>query len=475
MRGGSVKRVFLILHDLSLLLLLLSLPVLSKAQHEEPSITLVRYDEDYSYLRSSANRTGKWWEPLKFIPLTEKTYLTLGNEFRLRFESITNDNWGLGKDDAYLWLRLLPYADLHALDSIRLFGQLVMAEAIDREPLTPLDENRVDFLQFFGDLAVPAGNSGTLTLRGGRQLFSYGSGRLVDVRYGPNVPRPFDAVKAVLQNGSWRVDTFYSSPVAVDTGSFDDKSDNDSRFWGAYLTRMLTGTFGSTKNESAGLDMYYLGLDRTSAAFNQATGDELRHTLGTRFFGIAQDWDWDLEGFYQFGKFASGDIRAWSFASHVGYTFRHLCFSPRAGLKANVISGDENADDSDIETFNPLFPKGKYFGELTPLGPQNLLNMQLDLSLSLTEKWKFLFTVAPYWRYSTDDAIYDIGGNVVRPGGSSDERFVGIVWEPVLSCQFSRHLEGLISYSQFHAGDFIKETGQDKTIRFVGLELLFRF
>jgi hypothetical protein len=178
--------------------------------------------------------------------------------------------------------------------------------------------------------------------------------------------------------------------------------------------------------------------------FNRTAGDELRHTLGARFFGKGQNWDWDIEGFYQSGQFASGNIRAWSFASHLGYTFRHLRFSPRAGLKANIISGDENPDDKGIETFNPLFPKGKYFGELTPLGPQNLINIHLDLSLSLTDKWKFLFRVVPYWRYSSDDAIYDLGGNVVRPAGSSFARFIGVVWEPVLGYQFSRILEGLL-------------------------------
>jgi hypothetical protein len=216
-----------------------------------------------------------------------------------------------------------------------------------------------------------------------------------------------------------------------------------------------------------------LGRDR--AVFNGRAGDELRHTFGARFFGKADSLDWDIEGFYQFGRFASGDIRAWSFASHVGYVFRHLRFSPRVGLKANVISGDKNPNDSDIETFNPLFPKAKYFGELTPLGPENLINGHLDLSLSLIDKWNFLFSVVPYWRYSSDDAIYDIGGNIVRPGGGSTAHFIGVIWEPVLSYQFSRILEGLVSYSQFLAGDFIRETGPDKTIRFVGMELLFKF
>jgi len=312
-------------------------------------------------------------------------------------------------------------------------------------------------------------------VRGGRQLFSYGSGRLVDVRYGPNVLRPFDAAKAIVKNGQWRFDAFYGNPVAVDTGPFDDKTSNESRFWGVYLTRTFQEMFASAENGSAGIDTYYFGLDRDEAVFNKTAGDELRHTVGARFFGKARNWDWDLEGFYQFGRFASGDIRAWSIASHMGYTFRHLLFSPRAGLKANVISGDEDADDKNTETFNPLFPKGKYFGELTPLGPQNLINMQLDLSLSLTDKWGFLFSVTPYWRYSSDDAIYDLGGNVVRPGGGSSAHFIGVMWEPVLSYRFSRILEGLISYSQFHAGDFIRETGPDSTIRFAGLELLLKF
>ena len=44
-----------------------------------------------------------------------------------------------------------------------------------------------------------------------------------------------------------------------------------------------------------------------------------------------------------------------------------------------------------------------------------------------------------------------------------------------LSYQFSRTLEGLMSYSQFSADDLIRKTGPDKTIRFVRAELLFKF
>ncbi|MGL3109130.1 hypothetical protein [Bradyrhizobium sp. BR 1432] len=57
--------------------------------------TLLRYDEDYSYLRDPAKRTGAWWEPYKYIPLDfrDDAYLTLGLELRFREEAYRNFNW----------------------------------------------------------------------------------------------------------------------------------------------------------------------------------------------------------------------------------------------------------------------------------------------------------------------------------------------------------------------------------------------
>jgi Alginate export len=75
----------------------------------------------------------------------------------------------------------------------------------------------------------------------------------------------------------------------------------------------------------------------------------------------------------QFGSFDSqrgkGSILAWSVGTETGYTLEPFFFSPRFSLRANVISGDHNANDANLQTFNPLFPKGKYFGEFTPGGP----------------------------------------------------------------------------------------------------------
>ncbi len=48
---------------------------------------------------------------------------------------------------------------------------------------------------------------------------------------------------------------------------------------------------------------------------------------------------------------------------------------------ADVISGDSDPDDGELGTFNPLFPRGKYFGALSPVGPRNLIDVKPTLTV----------------------------------------------------------------------------------------------
>ena len=446
------------------------------SQPNPPPLTPARYNEDYSYLADPNARSGAWWEPLKYIP-TENgerdVYLTLGGEIRVRYESYDNNNWGQGPadDDGYLWYRALTSADMHLGQHVRLFGELIGAWEEGKQPFaTPVDETDVDLLQGFADVTLPLGDEDTsLTIRPGRQLLSYGSERLISVRYGPNVLRTFDAAKAFVDGDGWRVDGFYGRPVEPGLDDFDDKSHDEPESWALY------GTADLPIGGASGVDLYYIGYDNDLAVFNQGSGPEERHTIGARLFGRAQGWDWDWEAMYQFGEFGNGDISAWSVASSTGYTFAELPLSPRLGLKANIISGDDDPDDPDLQTFNPMFPKGKYFGELTLLGPENLMNLHSTLDLHLGDGWSLGGAAVWYWRESTDDGIYDLGGNLVRGDGGSDERFIGTQAEVVLTYEFNRNLNAMASYSRFYPGAFIDDTGPSKTVDFVGAEINLQF
>jgi hypothetical protein len=438
-----------------------------------PAMTNRRYDENYSYLADPRNRTGAWWEPFKYIPLdaSRTSYLTLGLELRLREEAYRNFDWGEVPVDNYQWYRMLPYVDLHLGPNLRLFSQGIGAWSTGNEtPVTGVDETGIELLQGFADLKLSLTQDAELTLRGGRQLLSYGSERLISLRYGPNVLRSFDAGLASLTTGPWRVDAFAARPVQNRIDSLNDLFDRDRSVWALYATRRMDEVV-----PGAGLDLYYIGYWNTDATFNQGDGREERHTLGSRFFGKAQGWDWNFEAMLQFGRFGPGDIGAWSIASDTGYTFAEMPFSPRLGLRANIISGDRNPANPDLQTFNPLFPKGKYFGETGLVGPFNLINLHPNLTLQLDDQWTLTGAVVFYWRESLGDGIYDTGGGLVRASDDSSARYIGTQADVVLGWAPVRWFSAELAYSVFVPGQFIRDTGPSKTTHFVGLEASVKF
>src|SRR5437588_9765546 len=254
-------------------------PVRAGPPDAPPPIGLVRFDENYLYLRSAgSNQLSALspWTSLKYIPLNEAgdLYLTLGGEVRLRYERYDNNLWGQGPQDSdgYLWARFLPVADLHLGEHIRVFGQLISAFALGLDvPKSPIDENRLDVLQAFIDLRLPLAENdqAALTLRFGRQLLSYGAGRLMDTKYGVNVLQTFDAAKFFIETDRWRLDGFYAQAAQKSPGVFDDRVSDRQSLWTLY------GTLHPGRNP-VGLDLYYIGYMNRGADFGLGTGREVR-------------------------------------------------------------------------------------------------------------------------------------------------------------------------------------------------------
>ncbi|MBK3773702.1 alginate export family protein [Azospirillum brasilense] len=448
-------------------------PAETPVETPPPPLTNSRYDEDYRYLLDPAAGSGAFWERFKAIPLTPggTVSLSTGLEARLRGEAVRNSGWGQDepRSDAYGLWRLLPYADLRVGPALRVFGQLIMADTAGKlGPEGAPDVDRADLLQGFADLSVPLG-SAQGTLRAGRQMLAYGSERLISLRYGANVPRAFDAVTGIVQSGPWRVDGFLGRPVRAAPDLFDDRRDGGRSAWGLYATRGAGAGWGT------GLDAYYIGYGNRAASFEGGQGREERHTLGTRLFGKADGWDWNWEAMLQTGRIDGDTIAAWSVASDTGHRWDGVPLRPRLGLKANIASGDRDPGDGRLGTFNPLFPRAKYFGELTPVGPLNLMNLHPSVDLALSDEFSLSASAIAYWRMSLGDGVYDLSGNLLRDGAGSRSRYIGTQGELVLSYAAGRTVEGLLSYSLFRPGSFLQDTGPAKTIHFVGVEAVFKF
>ena len=313
-------------------------------------------------------------------------------------------------------------------------------------------------------MRVPLAELDCLTLRAGRQELAYGSSRLISAREAPNVRLSFDGVKAILNVSGWRVDAFAVKPVRTKPGVFDDDPDPNQNFWGLYAVTPVSWLPGGN------VDLYYLGLDRNNAHFDQGTAHEIRHSVGTRIWGRKTGWDYNLELVYQFGSFGSGDIQAWTAASDVGFTFENAPLKPRLGFKANITSGDDDPNNADLQTFNPLFPRGAYFGEPALIGPANHIDVHPSLDLSLCRNVTLILNWDFFWRENTRDGIYGPAVNVIQSGQTSNARYVGNQAEAMLEWRVDRHFTFTIDYAHFFAGDFrqlprdlVRAQGQAKT------------
>ena len=442
-------------------------------RYEPPAITTERYSEDYSYLRNPANRSGAWWEPLKYVALHQDAgiYLTLGDELRVQYEHRWDYDFGsfIKPEEGYVWYRQLPYADLHLGTSFRAFGQFIIAYA-ERSPITKsaaVDETGVDLLQGFIDWRLFRSDGAELNLRAGRFLMTYGSGRLIDM--GPNVLRPFDGALAQLTRGNWHVDALLLRPVSSGFGWFDNRSTSSRQLFGLYTTVDLE-QIGS----GAGADVYYLNFADGSATFNQGSGSERRHTFGVRFFGSSGQWQWDWEADFQTGTFADDNIQAWSIAT-AHWRYFDLPLNPHVSVRANIIGGDEDPDDTVLGTFNPMFPTSEYYGDIRQVGPSNLISVRPMIGIDLGSGWTASGAATLFWRQSLGDGLYSASLNLVRPSGASRSSYIGTETEFVLDWVVNRNISFRAVYSVFRPGQFIADTGPAEVVRFLMSRVQFSY
>src|SRR4051812_33096106 len=131
-----------------------------------PSYTLVRWDENYSYLKDPQQRTDLF-DSIKYIPLGENSYLSLGGQARYRYEFFNNFNFGAGPqdDDGYHLTRFLLHGDLHLGENFRLFveGKSAMTDGRTGGPRAS-DADEADIQQAFGDVILPLAEKTSLTL-----------------------------------------------------------------------------------------------------------------------------------------------------------------------------------------------------------------------------------------------------------------------------------------------------------------------
>jgi hypothetical protein len=402
----------------------------------------------------------------------ESVTVSFGGQIRQGYEIFRNPAWGAGvADHNGHWLqRYMINTDLRVGEFTR--AQVELKSGFEHGRAAgprPTDEDHLDLHQAWFDLRWRTGADCALTLRVGRQELVFGSSRLISRRDGPNVRLSFDALRGWWQDERKRIDVFAAAPVETNPGIFDDGYERGQRLWGIYAVVPTPHLFGLN------VDAYYVGFRENDAVFNQGVAREERHTVGLRFWGKRGAWDHNLEIAYQFGDFGPGRISAWTIASDTGFVWTNAFLQPRLGVKANISSGDHDPLSVDLQTFNPLFPRGAYFSESGLVGPVNLIDLHPSLDLHPHPTVTVSVDVDFYWRTSSHDGLYGPGVNLLRAGEGSSSTTIGhhiavkTLWRP--KPQWSFH----VSVSRFFAGEFIRESGPGADVDYASAWVVYDF
>ena len=309
-----------------------------------------------------------------------------------------------------------------------------------------------------------------LSFKVGRQELSYGEERLIGAFGWNNIARSFDAAKMRWQTEWFGADFFTGHPVIPVDGQFDVDNDHD---W-------LSGIYATSKAmPKTVLDVYFLARNASRQAINdvpspqfpQPTARDI-YTVGGRVTskpGELDNWDYSLEGAYQFGDFAPTPTaarltqNAFMFVAQGGYTFADLWATPRLGIEYDYSSGDSNPADGTHGTFDNLYPTNhKFYGYMDFFSLQNIQDLRSIFQLKPTSRTSVAVEGHAFWLANGNDYLYNVAGGPRTTGGygihPNYNPFVGTELDVIAGYALTRYAQLEVGYGHFFPGEYIQQS-----------------
>jgi hypothetical protein len=353
-------------------------------------------------------------------------------------------------------------------DAFTAYVEAIDASIFNEElPVTGIDENRSDLLQFYADFNIAGREDGTLRGRVGRKFLKYGSQHLVSPRGWSNTFRNFEGVKLYYTSADWDIDAFATRGVNAAAGNLFRRTAADhpdaSRFFSGVYT-----TWKGTENQK--LDMYWLWANEDDDKPNRIDVD--RHTIGARWEGkqavkdcdrVVGTWNWELEGAYQFGEASFGmgineDIEAGFVSAVLGYTWNDVAWTPSMKGVFWYGSGDDNPGDGTNNTVSTLFPLGHaHWGIIENLNGQNMVDYSLQGSVKPSSKLTVASAFHLFEKAEESDQIYNIAGAPFGSTPGTTGTDIGTELDIVATYQATKNLQVQAGYSWFFYGDAVAQ------------------
>ncbi len=400
----------------------------------------VYYDNDFDYLCDPCYDDWHLGEFLKRRCGWGDIAYDVGGEYRLRFQSEQNHR-GLGltgQVDEFLLHRLRLYANVELNRRVRFYGEVMdSVSELENNPPRPIEENRLEPLNFFVDFMFFDNPDGQMTYRPGRQELLYGAQRTVSPLDWANTRRTFQGHKVFWSGRDWNVDAFWTNPVPPSQGVFDDP-DKTMEFMGVYCR--------SKAMENEKREFYYLRL--VNIETNPRPFDY--HTLGVRWERQRNSWMAEIEAAYQFGNFGPTNHSAGAYTLGLGRELGTGPWKPTLWVYYDWASGDDTIGNG----YHHLMPLAhKYLGFMDFFGRRNIKDLNVQLAAKPTEKLKLMLWWHIFQLQNRNDVPYSVimTPEVPTPGGSPE---LGQELDLLASWTITPRMHMLLGYSRFFTGEF---------------------
>ncbi|HEX2682827.1 MAG TPA: alginate export family protein, partial [Ferruginibacter sp.] len=131
--------------------------------------------------------------------------------------------------------------------------------------------------------------------------------------------------------------------------------------------------------------------------------------------------------------------------------------------------------DDQLNTFNPLFPRGAYFGYAAIIGPANLFDAHPSFAVPVAAHLVLDIDADLFYRYSKADGIYGPNAAMIYPGKGSNQKRIGEQYSMDLIYTPNVHLYMRGELTFFKAGPYLKDVSAGKNILFAGVTTEFKF